>query len=112
MKWLNHAAISLFPNRSMKIIAKYFDGRLSNAEQSAAKSWLARMAARALESVADMKAPRFDSDALNLAELYELGLGVEQDREKAIYWYKQSAQSGLWAAKKRLQELGVDWKPA
>ena len=66
------------------------------------------MAAKAHESVADMEHAHYDSHALHLAELYELGLGFAQDREKAIYWYKQS---GLPLAQTRLRELGIDWKP-
>jgi TPR repeat protein len=45
-----------------------------------------------------------------LGELYELGLGVEQSMGMAIHWYRQSAEQDLFVAKKRLDELGIDWK--
>jgi TPR repeat protein len=113
MKWLKlEANRSRIKNHAMKVIAKYFDSGLSDVEQTTAQAWLAQMATITLDSVVDMKDSRANHNAFNLAELYELGLGVKQDCEEAIYWYKQSAELGLWAAKKRLQELGVDWKSA
>ena len=115
IKWLNVAAgvnsdsNCLFPTDAMKLVAaKCFDGRFNAPEQSVAQSWLAQMAARTLKLVADMESPAFDSNALHLAELYELGLGVEQDRDKAIYWYKQSA-ARHYGARARLKTLGIDW---
>jgi TPR repeat protein len=114
IKWLNGAADGeSFRNEAMKLVSeKCFDGRFSAAQESAARSWLAQMAATTLESVADMTKPWVSHTALYLAELYELGLGVEQDRAKAIYWYQQSAALGLYAAQQRLKELGIDWKHA
>ena len=112
VRWLNGAVDGeFFRNGAMKLVAdKCFDGRLSAAQESTAKAWLAQMAAMTLESVADLNKPQVEHKALHLAELYELGLGVEKDREKAIYWYKQSAALGLYGAQKRLKELGIDWK--
>ena len=110
IKWLTRAAdVGSYRNQAMKIVAKKcFGGQFSAAEESAAQEWLLRMAAKPHESVADMEHAHYDSHALHLAELYELGLGFAQDREKAIYWYKQS---GLPLAQTRLRELGIDWKP-
>lgn len=109
IKWLTHAAEDGFWRKNaMKIVVKNcFDGRFSAAEELAAQAWLLQMATDAHESVADMEHARYESHALDLAELYELGLGVAQDREKAIYWYKQS---GVNLAKARLRELGIDWE--
>lgn len=108
IKWLTYAADGGFGNEAMKIAAKKcFDGRFDVAEQSVAQGWLLQMGAKAHESVADMEHAQYEFHALHLAELYELGLGVAQDREKAIYWYKQS---GLGLGKTRLRELGIDWE--
>lgn len=109
IKWLAYAADGGFRNEAMRIVAKNcLDGRFSAAEKSAAQAWLLQMAATAHESVADVEHAQYDSHALHLAELYELGLGVSQDTEQAVYWYKQS---GLPLAQTRLRELGIDWKP-
>ena len=95
----------------MKLLAaKCFDGKFNAAEQSAAQSWLVQMAARVLKSVEDIERPGVEYNALHLAELYELGLGVDQDRDEAIYWYKESAALGAYGAKGRLRNLGIDWK--
>ena len=108
MKWLNGSADvegQFFRNKAMKMVAeKCFDGQFTTAEESAAKVWLGQMAAITLESVAkeDFRVS-FDT-----AELYELGLGVKQDRKKAINWYTQAAKLGNLRAKERLRELGID----
>lgn len=111
INWLTRAAdVGSYRNQAMKIVAKKcFGGQFSAAEESAAQEWLLQMAAKAHESVTDMGHVQYDSHALHLAELYELGLGVAQDKEKAIYWYKQS---GLPLARTRLRELGIDWETA
>lgn len=110
IKWLTYAAdVGFWRNQAMKIMVKScFDGRINAAEESAAQAWLLQMAATAHELVADAEDPQYGSHALQLAELYELGLGVAQDTEKTVYWYKQS---GLPLAQTRLRELGIDWKP-
>jgi len=110
INWLTRAAdVGSYRNQAMKIVAKKcFDGQFSAAEESVARAWLLQMAAKAHESVFDMEHAQYGSHALQLAELYERGLGVAQDTEKAVYWYKQS---GLPLAQTRLRELGIDWKP-
>ena len=57
-----------------------------------------------------------------MGKLYDEGLGVEQDMEKAIYNYKKAVECGLKheaeygedddtaKAKRRLSELNIDWK--
>jgi TPR repeat protein len=112
VKWLDRASESeVFRNKAMKVMAaKCFDGRFAPPQEAEARAWLARMAALAVASVADMEQLHAESHALHLAELYELGLGVDKDFEKAVHWHKQSAGLGLYAAKKRLKELGIEWK--
>ena len=41
----------------------------------------------------------------NLGYFYENGFGVEKDNDKAIYWYKKSAEEGDLDAQKTLEEL-------
>ena len=57
-----------------------------------------------------------------MGKLYDEGLGVEQDMEKAIYNYKKAVECGLKheaeygedddaaKAKRRLSELNIDWQ--
>lgn len=40
-----------------------------------------------------------------LGTCYEMGLGVEEDREVAIKWYQEAAEQGYAAAQRRLNEL-------
>ncbi|MBE0445121.1 SEL1-like repeat protein [Psychrobacter sp. FME5] len=43
---------------------------------------------------------------VNLGELYcEGGFGVDQDYDKALYWYKKAAEKGNASAQKNLQIL-------
>lgn len=109
-RWLDRSsAEGTFRNKAMKMVAeKCFDGRFTSEQESAARSWMTRMANLAIDSVADMDQPQSESKALRLGELYEQGLGVEKDMEKAVYWYKQSAKLGLWGAEKRLKELNIE----
>lgn len=110
IKWLTYAAErGTSRNYAMNMMAhKCFDGRFNAAEESFAQAWMVQMATKAIETVADTKYPAVE--ARNLGELYELGLGVEKDMEKAIYWYRQSAESGDYRAQTRLNELGIDWE--
>lgn len=111
IKWLTHAADGGFRNNPMKIVAeKCFDGRFDATEEAAAQAWLVKMVAMVRESVVDVEDDRFAQNACYLAELYKLGLGVEQDMGKAIYWYKQSAEQGNRPAQHQLNELGIDWE--
>lgn len=114
IEWLTRAADSgTFRNSAMKIVTKKcFDGRFCAAEEAVAQTWLVQMAAIALESVDDADDHNAAGSASELAELYELGLGVAQDMGQAIHWYKQAAEQGSSPAKTRLRELGVDWKSA
>jgi uncharacterized protein len=111
IKWLDRAMHGRHRrNDAMKLLAKKgFDGRFSSAEEAIGQSWLARMVALTLASVADRNKPIDRFDALDVAKLYDLGLGVQRDQEKAIYWYKKSAD--LDSSRRRLKELGIDWKP-
>ncbi len=95
-------------NEAMKLLAKKgLDGRFSAAEEAVARSWLIEAAARAFASVADEDAvTACGLLALDVAELYDLGLGIERDQEKAVHWYKKCAN--LCRAQRRLLELGID----
>jgi TPR repeat protein len=98
-------------NREMKLVAqKGFDGRFSAAEESAAQMWLVEMAISTKERATTKESGYGYLEYVSLAELYELGLGLEQDMQKAIYWYRQAAEHGIYSAKTRLEKLGVDWK--
>jgi len=113
IKWLTVAADSgTFQNKAMKLVAeKCFDGRFNALEESAAHAWLVNMAAAALESVDDAKYPAREAiKVFNLGELYELGLGVEQDMETAVICYEYSAELGSRQAQDRLDDLGIDWE--
>ncbi|MHB1293221.1 MAG: tetratricopeptide repeat protein, partial [Sulfuricella sp.] len=111
IKWLTHAADGGFRNNPMKIVAeKCFDGRFSAAEEFAAQAWLEQMVVTSREAVVDSEDDRFAQNACHLAELYKLGLGVEKDIGKAIYWYKQSAEQGNGPAQYQLNEFGIDWE--
>lgn len=41
----------------------------------------------------------------NLAHLYQHGYGVQQNKEKALYWYKQSAQSDTASVRYKIGRL-------
>lgn len=111
-EWLSRVAVhGVLRNRAMKMVAeKCFDGRFSAEDESYAQAWLDRVAKDACKSAADTEHPLAPHHAYKFAELYELGLGVEQSMEKAIHWYKRSAEQGLHVAQKRLKELGIEWK--
>lgn len=111
-EWLSRVAVhGTLRNDAMKMMAeKCFDGRFSAEDESYAQAWLDRVAKDTRKLAADTEHPRAAHHAYEFAELYELGLGVEQDMGKAIHWYKQSAAQGLQAAQKRLKELGIEWK--
>jgi TPR repeat protein len=40
-----------------------------------------------------------------LAVMYENGDGIVRDKEKAIYWYKKSADKGLLRAQNKLKDF-------
>ena len=42
---------------------------------------------------------------VNLAKAYELGIGVEKDRNKAMQYYKQAAEKGSIIAAKKMAEI-------
>ncbi len=68
------------------------------------------MAIRAWEAAADADDQQFAYKAFRLAKHYDLGVGVERNMDVAILWYRKSAQQGLYGAKKRLKELGIEWE--
>lgn len=111
IKWLTKASEKyIFRNDAMQLaIAKCFDGRFNILEESIVQAWLKKTAAITLGDVLDTQHPEFSSRSCALAEIYELGLGVNADINKAIYWYKKSASDGLYKAMKHLNELGIDW---
>ena len=41
-----------------------------------------------------------------VAYRYEYGIGTKKNMEKARYWYKKSAEEGLYRSKQKLQEMG------
>lgn len=43
----------------------------------------------------------------NLAWMYELGLGVERDKDEAVLWYRKAAAQGFALARENLKRLGV-----
>ncbi|GBC04576.1 hypothetical protein RclHR1_05750008 [Rhizophagus clarus] len=43
----------------------------------------------------------------HLALLYEYGNGIEKDINKAIYWYKKSAEQGFQSAQNKLESLQI-----
>jgi len=40
-----------------------------------------------------------------LGRLYQIGEGVAQDLDQAIYWYERAAENGSDAAARNLQKL-------
>lgn len=98
-------------NRQMKLVAeKCFDGRFGKDEESIAYQWLEQMAGRVIEKANTVDHRYAARPYYYLAEIYELGLGVDRDMETAIYWYRRSAGEGFPLAKTHLQKLGIDWK--
>lgn len=45
----------------------------------------------------------------NLGTMYEYGLGVDEDENAAIYWYRKSARQGYEEAIEKLEDLEIDW---
>jgi uncharacterized protein len=114
VKWLTRAADSGHSrNAAMKMVAeKCFDGRLSAADEFSARAWLTQAGIAATMAATDPDDSFAIGNAQDLAELYELGLGVGKDMRKAIYWYKEAAKRGSHPARDRLRALGLDWKNA
>ena len=111
MYWIQSIKIPAarqFSNNAMKLVnKKCFDGRFSKSEEELAKEWLHKMVSAAHELIADQDNDDYPSRAYFLAEIFELGLGVELNMDKAIHWYKKAATHGYQMAKTRLLELGV-----
>lgn len=112
IKWLTHAANGGFRNQAMKLAAeRCAGGRFSATEVFATQAWLVEMAAQATKMVSDEKYPAREAiNAFDLGELYERGLGIEQDMEHAVTWYTHAAELDNRKAQTRLNELGVDWE--
>lgn len=112
IKWLSLAAEGGFRNQAMRLVSeKCAGGQFSATEVVATQAWLVEMAAQAYETVSDEKYPAREADnAFDLGELYELGLGVEQDMEHAVTWYTHAAELDNRKAQTRLDELGIDWE--
>ena len=112
IKWLTLAADGGFKNKAMKLAAeKCAGGQFNPTEVFATQSWLVEMAAKTIESVSDMKYPAREAiNAFDLGELYEIGLGVEQDMEHAVTWYTHAAELDNRKAQTRLDELGIGWE--
>lgn len=111
IKWLTSTS-EVFRNDAMKFAQKKCaDGLFSAAEVAAIQSWLVAMAAKKIEAVNNEEYPaRGASNVFHLGELYELGLGVEQDMEHAVTWYTHAAELDNRKAQTRLDELGIDWR--
>jgi len=93
-------------NDAIKLIAeKCFDGRFNTRQETTAQEWIEETASMLEKRVSDTDDHMYMCRTSNLAELYELGLGVEKDMEKAIHWYRQS---GSYRAKEHLRELGIE----
>ncbi|MFV8461507.1 hypothetical protein ACNO7T_10160 [Vibrio campbellii] len=77
-------------------------------------SSLAHAANNSKESSAADSPPKDSASQYQLAQAYELGVGVPQNIDDAFYWYSQSAENGNADAQFRLAELylaGTDGKP-
>ncbi|PQJ60251.1 hypothetical protein BTO10_12820 [Vibrio chagasii] len=77
-------------------------------------SSLAHAANKSEESNAADSSPKDSVSQYQLAQAYELGVGVPQNIDDAFYWYSQSAENGNVDAQFRLAELylaGTDGKP-
>jgi TPR repeat protein len=48
-----------------------------------------------------------DAALFNIGVLWEGGLGVDQDRDKAIIWYRKAAAAGNESARAALKSLGA-----
>lgn len=111
IKWLTSTS-EVFRNDAMKFAQKQCaDGLLSATEVAAIQSWLVAMAAKKIEAINNEEYPaRGESNVFDLGELYEIGLGVEQDMEEAVAWYIHAAELDCKKAQTRLDELGIDWE--
>ena len=77
-------------------------------------SSLAHAANNSKESSAADSSPKDSASQYQLAQAYELGVGVPQNIDDAFYWYSQSAENGNADAQFRLAGLylaGTDGKP-
>jgi len=112
MKWLSRLRDEGTNNwnDAIRLIAeKCFDGRFDSKQKITAQKWIVETASMLkwqVSSGADIDMYGLRTSAL--AELYELGLGVEKDIEKAIHWYRKAAEHGSYHAKEHLRELGVE----
>ena len=48
----------------------------------------------------------------NLARMFELGRGVDQNDELSVLWYIKAAQQGHEGAQEYLRKHGINWKNA
>lgn len=77
-------------------------------------SSLAHAANKSEESNAADSSPKDSASQYQLAQAYELGVGVPQNIDDAFYWYSQSAENGNADAQFKLAELYLartDGKP-
>ena len=111
LKWLRHATASdHFQEEALKCVTeKFCDGQFSTEQEAAAIACLTEMVNRLRIAVSDEEDLHFPHRAFRLGKHYELGIGVQSNLEEAIHWYKVAAKAGLWGAKKRLGELGIEW---
>ena len=74
-----------------------------------------KLSAQSFNSAYDLYLKQFQIEpnaniAYKLGSIYHYGLGVEQNIEKAIEWYKQSAEMGNAKAQEKIEEINNQYK--
>lgn len=95
IRWYNEA-VEKGNDGSLLDLAELYLWDLSDAEN--AERCLKRAAEKGLEKA-----------VLRLGEIYENGILVPADKERAIYWYRKAASKGNESAKQILKRLDANW---
>ena len=109
IKWFTDAAAYYYTQlRAMKALgAMYASGEAGTIDLKTANEWYGRVVQICEEKLSEAL-PNPSDYAYELAELYDLGTGVQRNTEKAIDLYSQAARKGHDKAIRRLNEMGID----
>ncbi|MBP6115743.1 MAG: sel1 repeat family protein [Neisseriaceae bacterium] len=94
MKWLRQAADHDYAYASYELGLAYLAGKIGSVDAQQGALWLDKAAREGV-----VRAQR------QLASLYEQGIGVAQNTDSAMYWYRQAGSRGDEGALKALRSL-------
>ena len=111
IEWFTNAAERIFAQLpAMKALgAMYASGEAGTIDLKTANEWYGRVVQICEEKLSE-GLPNPSRYAFEVAELYDVGAGVQRNIEKAINLYTQAARKGHTKAIERLHELGINWK--